>query len=65
MNSKIHRLVAICGALMLLLTVAMAMRTNVATIEPAPAPKAAPHVKVVVVPPVVVGNVDDNGCSGH
>ncbi len=64
MSNKNHRIVAVCGALMLLFTVAMAMRTNVASTEPAaPAPKT--NVKTVVVPPVSAAHVDnDGGCVG-
>jgi hypothetical protein len=64
MSSKNHRLVAVCGALMLLFTVAVAMRSSVAsTTQPAPAPKAQ-VVKTVEVPPVVVQKADDDGCQG-
>jgi len=64
MSRKNHRLVAVCGALMLLLTVAMAMRSSVAaTTEPARAAKTQ-VVKTVEVPPVVVQKADDDGCQG-
>ena len=64
MSKKYHRLVAVCGALMLLFTAAMAMRSTVASTEPAaPAPKT--EVKTVIVPAVdVQPATDDNGCVG-
>jgi hypothetical protein len=66
MSGKNHRVVAVCGALMMLLTVAMAMKSSVASTEPAPV-KAQPAKAIpakTAAPLVVVNEDSDPGCTG-
>ncbi len=67
MSSKNHRLIAVCGTLMLLLTVAIAMRSPLASTAAAPAPmdaaKAAPPAKGLQVN--ITPSANDSGCVGN